>query len=104
MHRNVQIRTWWKDLTLAGEVQSKLYSTLESTSRVVKRECKKGSDETCELLVVHVRVSTDDTVWNTTVCDGTVDNAYAHRLAHLFSLSITTYPPFHLVSCCVLVR
>ena len=37
------------------------------------------------------RLSTDDTVRNTTVCDGTVDNAYAHRLAHLFSLSIATY-------------
>ena len=50
------------------------------------------------------RLSTDDTVRNATVCGGTVGNAYAHRLAHLFSLSIATYPPFHLVSCCVPVR
>ena len=40
------------------------------------------------------RLSMDDTVRNTTVCDGTVDNAYAHRLAHLFSLSIAVYPSF----------
>ena len=50
------------------------------------------------------RLSKDDTVRNTTVCDGTVDNAYAHRLAHLFPLFIATYPPFHFVSFCALVR
>ena len=42
------------------------------------------------------RLSMNDTVRNTTVCDGTVDNAYAHRLAHLFSLSIAIYLSFTL--------